>query len=142
MVVSLVAPDRVGGHSPHATPGPLCSQGTALVPPEGLGRHASLGADDPGCKGGQRRGGSRRLGASCGILDGLMPTFFTRSDFSHTLYDRVRMLEAEQIDFAMDTKSLKGPKLSFTSTPFSKTLLVFYLAIAVGVITAALLVQT
>lgn len=68
--------------------------------------------------------------------------FLHQERLFRALYDRVRMLKAEQIDFAMDTKSLKGPKLSFTSTLFSKTLLVFYLAIAVGVITAALLVQT
>lgn len=66
--------------------------------------------------------------------------FLHQERLFRALYDRVRMLDAEQIDFSMDTKSLKDPKPNLTSALFSKTLLAFYLAIAVGVSTAALLI--
>ena len=68
--------------------------------------------------------------------------FLHQERLFRALYDRVRMLEDEQIDFSMDTKLLKGPKLTLASALFSKTLLIFYLAIAVGVSAAALLIQT
>ena len=66
--------------------------------------------------------------------------FLHQERLFRALYDRVRVLDAEQIDFSMDTKPLKGPKLSLANALFSKTLVAFYLAIAVGVSAAALLI--
>lgn len=70
-----------------------------------------------------------------------LDAYFLRQErLFRALYDRVRVLEAEQIDFSMDIKPLKDPKLTLASALFSKTLVAFYLAIAVGVSAAALLV--
>ena len=68
--------------------------------------------------------------------------FLHQERLFRALYDRVRMLNAKQIDFSMNTKSLDGPKLSLASALLSKKLLAFYFAIAVGVSVAGLIVSS
>lgn len=71
---------------------------------------------------------------------GLDAYFLHQEKLFRRLYDHVRMLDAEQIDFSMDINLLEEPQPSFMGTFCSTTLVIFYPAIAVGVIAVALLV--
>ena len=55
------------------------------------------------------------------------------------LYDIVRKLPPDKIDFSMTTHHFHGPHLTWRSSLFSKTLSAFYLAVALGALAAALL---
>ncbi len=87
-------------------------------------------------------------GGSRWALVGLVPTlvfwgldgYFLRQErLYRALYDHVRLLEPDKIDFSMSTSPFKGPGLTWTSSAFSVTLLLFYMAIAVGIALAGLL---
>lgn len=73
------------------------------------------------------------------ILDG----FFVSTERKYRdLYDKVRELTEDKIDFSMDTKSFQGGKNSFFLSAFSLTLLLFYpFIIASSLIAAAILNQ-
>ncbi len=89
-----------------------------------------------------------RQGGSRWALIGLFPTFvfwgldgyFLRQErLYRALYDHVRVLASDQIDFSMRTTTFKGPKLTWPSSTFSVTLVWFYVAVAMGVVLAVLL---
>jgi hypothetical protein len=50
------------------------------------------------------------------------------------LYDHVRGLEEENIDFSMDTSVFRGKVDSWLNVVFSKTLLIFHLTILVSIV--------
>ena len=60
------------------------------------------------------------------LLDGF---FLHQEKLFRALYDHVRQLPDDQIDFSMDTKSLKNWRNSWVVSAFSKTLLIFHGAI-------------
>ena len=60
------------------------------------------------------------------VLDG---HFIHQERRFRDLYDRIRGLDEEQIDFSMDTKSLKNWRNSWVVSVFSLTLLIFHGAI-------------
>lgn len=64
------------------------------------------------------------------VFWGLDAYFLRQERLYRTLYDHVRGIEPEAIDFSMNTESLTGPRLSWRSAFLSKTLLAFYLAVA------------
>ena len=70
------------------------------------------------------------------VFWGLDAYFLRQERLYRALYDHVRVMEPEAIDFSMNTGSLTGPRLSWRSAFFSKTLLAFYLAVAIAVTVA------
>ncbi len=70
------------------------------------------------------------------VFWGLDAYFLRQERLYRALYDHVRVMEPEAIDFSMDTTSLTGPRLSWLRSIFSKTLLAFYLAVAAAVAVA------
>ncbi len=88
-----------------------------------------------------------RQGESDWALVGLLPTlvfwgldaYFLRQErLYRALYDHVRLLQPEEIDFSMRTNRFKGTKLAWRSSMFSVTLVSFYMAVAIGVLVAVL----
>jgi len=57
------------------------------------------------------------------------------------LYDHVRRLPAEGIDFSMDTKRAEASKVTWTGALFSKPLLAFHGAILVSIVTVMVLLS-
>ena len=88
-----------------------------------------------------------RQGGNKWALVGLFPTlvfwgldaYFLRQErLYRALYDHVRALPPDQIDFSMDTRIFTGPKLRWHSSLLSITLCWFYLAVTVAVVIPAL----
>ena len=68
---------------------------------------------------------------------GLDGYFLWQERLYRALYDSVRVLEEDQIDFEMDVSPFKtGHPRTWPSATFSRTLLVFYGALAAAVILA------
>jgi len=66
------------------------------------------------------------------MLDGY---FLWQERLYRKLYDRVRTAPESEVDFSMDTSSVKGEVSSWMTTMFSRTLLIYYGAI-LGVVVA------
>lgn len=66
------------------------------------------------------------------ILDGY---FLWQEKLFRALYDYVRGLAEDKIDFSMDTSTVKEKKVSWGSAVFSKTLLIFH-----GTVLASILI--
>ena len=88
-----------------------------------------------------------RHGGSRWALIGLIPTlvfwgldgyFLHQERLYRALYDHVRILMPDEIDFSMRTNSFSGPRLTWHSALLSVTLLWFYLAVTIGVLIAVL----
>jgi len=84
--------------------------------------------------------------SSAWLLIGLVPTlvfwgldayFLCQERRYRDLYDNVRRLDPDEIDFSMKTTRSAGRHLTWTSAFLSITLVPFYLALVVGVVTAA-----
>lgn len=89
-----------------------------------------------------------RQGGSSWALVGLIPTlvfwgldaYFLRQErLYRSLYDHVRLLRPDEIDFSMRTNIFTGKKLTWLSSLFSVTLASFYIAVVVGVLVALLI---
>ena len=89
-----------------------------------------------------------RHGGSRWALIGLIPTlvfwgldafFLHQERLYRALYDHVRILKPDAIDFSMRTNSFTGPRLTWRSALLSVTLLWFYLAVTIGVLIAILI---
>ncbi len=81
-------------------------------------------------------------------LIGLLPTlvfwgldgYFLRQErLYRALYDHVRVLAPDEIDFLMETGDFAGPNLTWLSAFLSITLILFYAAVLMGVVLAVLL---
>jgi hypothetical protein len=68
------------------------------------------------------------------ILDGY---FLWQERLFQKLYDRVRTASESEIDFSMDTSSVRGEVSSWIGTMFSRTLLIYH-----GTILGAVVVIT
>lgn len=84
--------------------------------------------------------------SSAWLLIGLVPTlvfwgldayFLCQERRYRDLYDNVRRLDPDEIDFSMKTTRSAGRHLTWTGAFLSITLVPFYLALVVGVVTAA-----
>lgn len=89
---------------------------------------------------------SRGRGGNWALV-GLIPTlvfwgldgYFLRQErLYRTLYDHVRTLAPDEIDFSMAADHFHGPHLTWRSSLFSKTLIAFYLAVTVGTLLSVL----
>ena len=89
---------------------------------------------------------SRHTGGNWALV-GLLPTlvfwgldaYFLRQErLYRALYDHVRLMQPDEIDFSMNTNPFKGTKLTWRSSMFSVTLVSFYVAVTIGVIVAVL----
>jgi hypothetical protein len=70
----------------------------------------------------------------------LLDAYFLRQErLFRKLYDKVRKLDETAIDFSMNTAPHVAETASWLGVMFSRTLLIFYGALAVGVIIIALL---
>jgi len=73
------------------------------------------------------------------ILDGY---FLSQERLFRSLYNHVRKLKEEEIDFSMDTNEYKQyKKNTLTYSMFSSTLLVFYLPLIIAAIIIAYLIK-
>lgn len=70
------------------------------------------------------------------ILDGF---FLKQERLFRKLYDQVRVLNEEQIDFSMNTSAFNSSIQNWFSTIISRTLILFHGGILLAVITAALI---
>ena len=64
------------------------------------------------------------------ILDGY---FLWQERLFRALYDYVRNLDEDEVDFSMDTSIVKGETTTWAKAVFSKTLFVFHGAILAGI---------
>jgi hypothetical protein len=70
----------------------------------------------------------------------LLDAYFLRQErLFRKLYDKVRKLEATAIDFSMNTAPHVAETASWIGVMFSRTLLIFYGTLAIGVVIIALL---
>lgn len=70
----------------------------------------------------------------------LLDAYFLRQErLFRKLYDKVRTLDGSAIDFSMNTAPHVKETASWIGVMFSRTLLIFYGALAVGVVIIALL---
>ncbi len=70
----------------------------------------------------------------------LLDAYFLRQErLFRKLYDKVRKLDEKAIDFSMNTAPHVAETASWIGVMFSRTLVIFYGALAVGVIIIALL---
>ena len=70
----------------------------------------------------------------------LLDAYFLRQErLFRKLYDKVRKLDANAIDFSMNTAPHVAETASWIGVMFSRTLVIFYGALAAGVIIIALL---
>ena len=68
------------------------------------------------------------------IFWGLDGYFLWQERLFRALYDHVRVLEDNEIDFSMDVRSFtNGPSRTWLGATFSRTLLFFYVALAVAI---------
>ena len=68
------------------------------------------------------------------IFWGLDGYFLWQERLFRTLYNHVRMLEDDKIDFSMNVRSFtNGPSRTWLGATFSRTLLFFYAALAVTI---------
>lgn len=74
------------------------------------------------------------------VFWGLDAYFLRQERLYRALYDHVRMLDPHEIEFSMKTDTFMGRKLTLTSSFFSTTLLAYYLAIAMAVVSASILI--
>lgn len=72
------------------------------------------------------------------VFWGLDAYFLRQERLYRALYDHVRMLEPHEINFSMKTDSFTGAKLTWPSSLFSTTLLTYYLAVAIAVVSASI----
>ena len=81
-------------------------------------------------------------------LIGLLPTlvfwgldgYFLRQErLYRALYDHVRVLAPDEIDFSMKTGDFAGPNPTWLSAFLSITLILFYAAVLMGVVLAVLI---
>ncbi len=81
-------------------------------------------------------------------LIGLLPTlvfwgldgyFLYQERLYRALYDHVRVLAPDEIDFSMKTGDFAGPNLTWLSAFLSITLILFYAAVLMGVVLAVLI---
>ncbi|MCY4371047.1 MAG: hypothetical protein OXF41_16870 [bacterium] len=70
------------------------------------------------------------------VFWGLDAYFLKQERLYRTLYDHVRRLRPDEIDFSMRTDHFTGPKLTWHSSLFSTTLTTFYVAVTVGALIA------
>ena len=70
---------------------------------------------------------------------GLDAYFLWQERLHRALYDHVRLLDPHDIDFAMKTGVSVSTKLTWWAALFSRTILVFYIAVAIAVIVAILI---
>ena len=75
------------------------------------------------------------------VFWGLDAYFLRQERLYRTLYDHVRVLDPNEIDFSMRTNIFTGRKLTWHSSLFSRTLISFYSAVAIAVIVAVLITQ-
>jgi hypothetical protein len=70
----------------------------------------------------------------------LLDAYFLRQErLFRKLYDKVRTLDGSAIDFSMNTAPHVKETASWIGVMFSRTLLIFYGALAIGVVIIALL---
>ena len=74
------------------------------------------------------------------VFWGLDAYFLRRERLYRALYDHVRMLEPQEIDFSMKTDVFTGRRLMWPSSFLSTTLLAYYLAVAVAVVLASIVI--
>jgi hypothetical protein len=72
------------------------------------------------------------------ILDGY---FLSRERAFRSLYDSVRHMDSDKIDFSMDITNFKGKKNSWFSSLFSWTLILFYLSLAGAMVAAYIMIR-
>ena len=72
------------------------------------------------------------------VFWGLDAYFLWQERLYRALYDHVRMLVPHEIDFSMKTDIFTGRRLRWISSFFSRTLLAFYLAVAIAVVSASI----
>ncbi|MCY4424051.1 MAG: hypothetical protein OXC06_13395 [Acidimicrobiaceae bacterium] len=72
------------------------------------------------------------------VFWGLDAYFLRQERLYRALYDHVRMLEPHKIDFSMKTDNFTGAKLTWPSSLFSTTLLAYYLAVVIAVVSASI----
>ena len=71
---------------------------------------------------------------------GLDAHFLRLERLYRALYDRVRMLDPSEVDFSMQVGGFTGKRLTWTSALCSRTLLAFYLAVALADVAASLII--
>lgn len=74
------------------------------------------------------------------VFWGLDAYFLRQERLFRALYDHVRMLEPHDIDFSMKTDTFTDRKLTWPSSFFSTTLLIYYLAVAIAVVSASIVI--
>lgn len=72
------------------------------------------------------------------ILDGF---FISQERLFRALYDQVRTMSAELIDYSMDTKPLRGGKRTWGRSIFSRTLIVFYVSLVATMVVVFLVLK-
>ncbi len=72
------------------------------------------------------------------VFWGLDAYFLRQERLYRALYDHVRMLEPHKIDFSMKTDIFTGTRLTWPSSLFSTTLLAYYLAVVIAVVSASI----
>ena len=74
------------------------------------------------------------------VFWGLDAYFLRRERLYRALYDHVRMLEPHEIDLGMDTDMFAGKKLRWHRSLISRTLLPYYLAVAIAVVAVSVVI--
>lgn len=74
------------------------------------------------------------------VFWGLDAYFLRQERLYRALYDCVRILDPNEIDFSMQTGAFTGKKLTWHSSFFSRTLWIFYLAVALCTALAAIVI--
>lgn len=72
------------------------------------------------------------------VLDGY---FLSRERAFRSLYDSVRQMDSDKIDFSMDITNFKGRKNSWLSSLFSWTLILFYLSLVGAMVAIYFLIK-
>lgn len=65
------------------------------------------------------------------VLDGF---YLYKERLFRSLYEKVRVLKENEIDYDMDTDELKGAKNRWISSIFSRTLMLFYLTLILAML--------
>lgn len=68
------------------------------------------------------------------VFWGLDGYFLRQERLYRALYDHVRTLEPDKIDFSMDTRPFAGPALTWRSAVLSITVIAFHTAVIIGVL--------
>ncbi len=76
------------------------------------------------------------------VFWGLDAYFLRQERLFRALYDQVRMLDTDRIDFSMNTSHLTGKSLGWVAAFKSRTLVTFHLALIVTIILAGIFIST